>query len=244
MRYTERGQVLIAARRRGNRLAIEVGDSGPGIPEAEAERIFDEFYQLENTSRERTQGLGLGLAIVRGLCGLLHTPIELESKPGGGSRFVFYVDAGSETAVRSPAAQGNVWTDPDASVLVLDDDGEVREAMRELLLNWGFDALCVDSEAQALEHVTRGFCPDLVVSDYRLGNGANGIDAAQAVFARLGHETPLILVTGDTSPERLRRAREDGYTLLHKPVNPAQLRMVINQKFARTAAPGRVARLS
>ena len=70
--------------------------------------------------------------------------------------------------------------------------------------------------------------PDLLVADYRLRGGTNGIDAVTAIRAALGTNVPAVLVTGDTGVERLREVRESGLAVLHKPVVIAQLNETLN----------------
>ncbi|MCW8862703.1 MAG: HAMP domain-containing histidine kinase, partial [Rhodospirillales bacterium] len=97
LNYTESGGILIATRRRAGGVRIEIWDTGIGIPPEQRERIFEDFYQLDNPSRDRRKGLGLGLAIVSRLANLLGTPVNVRSIPGKGS--VFSVDIPSAQSV-------------------------------------------------------------------------------------------------------------------------------------------------
>ena len=235
MRYTSRGGITVGCRRRGDMLRIEVWDSGPGIPEGHRQNIFGEFFQLPTQERDRYGGLGLGLAIVDRLRRLLNHDIELTSTVGRGSRFTILVPVAAEgvasvETVRSlhPAAfavEGKV-------ILIIDDAPIVLEGTSALLGKWGCSVVTAASDEAALIQLTeREQRPDLIISDYHLANGKTGIEAIERINAAFGASIPAILISGDTAPERLRDARDKGYTLLHKPVDPMRLRAVMHQLF-------------
>jgi signal transduction histidine kinase/CheY-like chemotaxis protein len=233
--YTLRGGIIVGCRRRGEMLRIEVWDSGPGIPEGHRQNIFGEFVQLPGPERDRYGGLGLGLAIVDRLRRLLHHEIELTSSVGRGSRFTILVPAAAEgvstvETVRSshPAAfavEGKV-------ILIVDDAPIVLEGTSGLLGKWGYSVVTAASDETALVQLAeRDQRPDLIISDYHLANGKTGIEAIERIDAAFGASIPAILISGDTAPERLRDARDKGYILLHKPVDPMRLRAVMHQLF-------------
>ena len=235
MRYTLRGGVIVGCRRRGDMLRIEVWDSGPGIPEAHKKNIFGEFFQLPSSERDRYGGLGLGLAIVDRLRQLLNHEIELTSTKGRGSRFTILVPMAAEGAssvetVRSPhpaafALEGKL-------ILIIDDAPIVLEGTSRLLGKWGYSVVTADSDEAALIQLTeRKQRPDLIITDYHLADGKTGIEASERIDAAFGTSIPTILISGDTAPERLRDARDKGYILLHKPVDPMRLRAVMHQLF-------------
>ena len=235
VRYTSHGGIIVGCRRRGEMIRIEVCDSGPGIPEDQKRNIFGEFVQLPTPDRDRYGGLGLGLAIVDRLRQLLDHKIELVSTMGRGSRFTILVPAADEcvTSVEPAdlilptafAAEGKV-------ILVIDDSPIVQEGMGGLLGKWGYSVLTDGSvEAASIQLAERQQRPDLVISDYHLPNGKTGIDAIEQISAEFGASIPAILISGDTSPERLRDAQDRGYILLHKPVEPMRLRAVMHQLF-------------
>jgi signal transduction histidine kinase/CheY-like chemotaxis protein len=230
IRYTVRGGVVVGCRRRGGALRIEVWDSGIGIPEDQRGNIFREFYQLPATERDRSGGLGLGLAIVDRLCRLLNHPIEVTSRPGRGSRFAVMVPTALPRWLGELAPQVAVDQAMGKLVLVIDDDALVLDAMRGVLKNWGCSVVTADSVAAALACLAE--CertPDLIISDYRLADGSNGIEAIARLREVLRAPVPAFLISGDTAPERLREAGASGYYLLHKPVLPIQLRATISQ---------------
>jgi signal transduction histidine kinase len=233
VQYTRTGGIVVGCRHRGAFLRIDVCDSGVGIAEDQQKNIFSEFYQVDGAARlENRSGLGLGLAIVERLGRLLDHPIELASRVGRGSRFsvsVPIVDAPDATA---PVSRTVTSIDPlnGKVVLVIDDDERVLESMRGLLHGWGCRVITADSGAVALSALTdHGKSPDLIVSDYRLANGSTGITAIEQVRCAVGAPIPAILVTGDTTPERLRDASASGFQILHKPVPPMTLRALLSR---------------
>lgn len=239
VRYTERGRVVVGCRRRGPSLSVEVWDTGPGIPAEEQARVFEEFHQLGNPERDRTKGLGLGLAIVRRLAGLMAMPLELRSAPGRGSVFRLVVPL---TPV-APAAE-DAAADPTETaavparglILIIDDEAAIREAVRLLLESWGYAVLAAGSGDEMLATVaSAGARPDLILCDFRLRGGENGIDAIARMRAACGYHAPAVLVTGDTAPDRLTEAQAAGLPLLHKPVAPGRLRAVVRALIADRA---------
>jgi CheY-like chemotaxis protein len=227
LRYTRHGGVLVAARRYPHAVALEVWDTGPGIPEDKKEMIFREFYQIENPERDRARGLGMGLAIVRRLCTLLDLRLELRSTLGRGSVFRLIVPAGDASATGTPAVEADTLPPRRTgiiTVLLIDDDRSIRDATRELLVPLQVEVLAAATinEAVALARNSSEQI-DLVLSDWRLRGDENGIDAVRAVRSVAGESTPAVLITGDTSPELLRTAHEGGLTVLHKPLRPRQL---------------------
>jgi signal transduction histidine kinase len=231
LRYTARGRVLVAARRRGAMLRFEVYDSGIGIPADKLDEIFVEFQQLGNPQRDRSKGLGLGLAIVKRLSELLSHPVEVHSRLGRGSRFSILVPLTASPSVPATSSPSIAPAGPFPSaktVLVLDDDRVVLESMSILLRQWGLRVLPAETVDAALVQA-RAQPPDLLVVDYRLPGHISGLEAIAMVKEVLGTSVPALMVTGDTGPDRLREAKASGYPLLHKPVRPATLRSTVQQ---------------
>jgi CheY-like chemotaxis protein len=233
VRYTLRGGIIVGCRRRGEMLRIEVWDSGPGIPEDQKQNIFGGFFQLPAPERNRYGGLGLGLAIVDRLRLLLNHQIDLASTVGRGSRFAILVPMADEGVtstepVDSPAAfavEGKV-------ILVIADTPIVLEGTGGLLGRWGYSVLTAGSDEAALTRLAeRQQRPDLIISDYHLASGKTGSRAIEQINAAFGSSIPAILISGDTAPEPLRDAKDRGYILLHKPVEPMRLRAVIHELF-------------
>jgi signal transduction histidine kinase len=236
IKYTARGSVALTVDARGRDARIAVRDTGQGIPVAERERIFEEFYQIGNPERDRARGLGLGLAIVRRLGHLLGCEIELDTAPGAGSTFTVRLPLAPPDAVTGeprPIAGLTAPSEADAGalrglhVLVLDDEPAVRTSMRALLGAWGCRATVCSGRAEA-ERILSGQPPaiDVIVADLRLRQNENGIETVRALRTAVG-EVPALLVTGDTAPERLREAAASGLPLLHKPVFADALRTAI-----------------
>jgi signal transduction histidine kinase/CheY-like chemotaxis protein len=229
-RYTETGRILIGCRR-GKRLSIEVWDTGPGISDVHRELIFQEFFQVGNPERSRTRGLGLGLAIVRRLSGILHMPVTLTSVPGKGSVFRIAVPLAAdviEVPRELPDDPAVFDFQRKLRILVIDDEPEIQAAMQALLGAWGHAVVAAGSGDDIMTQIegltTR---PDLIISDYRLRAGENGLDAIKRLRARFDDRLPAILITGDTAPDRLREAAASGCFLMHKPISNARLRAAI-----------------
>ncbi|MCX7556773.1 PAS-domain containing protein [Xanthomonadaceae bacterium JHOS43] len=223
VRYTERGRIVIGSRRRGNTLRIEVWDTGPGIAERERRAIFDEFRRGDQA---RGQGLGLGLAIAERTARLLGHPLRLRSWPGHGS--VFSVSVPRAAPGRLEQAPATLPEAPDlltrSTVLVLDNDAVVREAMRELLEGWSW---CVHAahDIDSARAVLAAHPVDLLLLDYHLDGDTTGLDAHVA----LASTSPAIVITADRS-EAVREAVEArGLLLLHKPLRPLALRSVMRR---------------
>ena len=226
-KYTPAGSVTVRAKVEGSVVRLAVLDTGAGIPEAERERIFEEFYQIGNPERDRARGLGLGLAIVRRLAQLLGLNVELDSEPGRGSIFSVIAPLATGGPAAMPPA-GSVATTSSralagARILVIDDEPEVRGGMTMLLEHLGCRVSACGDYAEAeqlLERQPSGV--DLIIADFRLRNNESGIDAVRRLRLRLG-DVPVLLLTGDTAPERLKEAQSSGLSLLHKPVSRDRL---------------------
>jgi signal transduction histidine kinase/CheY-like chemotaxis protein len=230
VRYTSSGGIVIGCRRRGEQIRVEVHDTGPGIPEDQRRNIFGEFYRLGGQNSHG--GLGLGLAIVDRLCGLLEHPIELASAVGRGSTFSVTLPAvPAQLRFAEPQAVTTIAADVSRGklVVVIDDDALVLEGMGGMLRNWGCRVVTAGSFSEAEGKLGVDQIPDLIISDYRLTNGQSGIVAIAQLRERFGASIPAFLISGDTAPERLREARESGHHLLHKPVRPIRLRAMLTQ---------------
>ncbi len=238
IRYTRRGGVLVAARRTRRGVRVEVWDSGCGIAPENQRAIFKAFYQVGNIERDRSKGLGLGLAIVERLTRLLKIPLELRSEPGRGSRFSVRLAAAREKALPergvNPAATDRL---AGAMVIVVDNEAEIRAAMTALLESWGCQVLSASSAAEALSRaaaLTRA--PDLVLSDYRLGADATGLQLVERLRDEFNEAIPALVVTGDTGAEVLREVLAGDCTILHKPVQPEALQRGVATLLATRAA--------
>lgn len=244
LRYTLKGGVLLAARRRGEFLRIEVWDTGVGIDPSNHAAIFEDFHQLGNPGRDRKQGLGLGLAIVRRLGQVLGHPVTVRSRLGKGSVFAVEVPLAGNGGDRSGDDSGDSEPEPAAgqssfaaaasapagTVLVIEDDAVQLEGIGLLLRGWGYAVIPARGIDEACAGLEGGAAaPDLVLSDLRLSGPETGIDAIQAVRARCGRRVPGVIVTGDTDPDRLRSVDRSGIPLVHKPCDPTALRRLLSR---------------
>jgi signal transduction histidine kinase/CheY-like chemotaxis protein len=233
IRYTTRGEVRLACSTVGTEVCLEVSDTGIGIPEQHQHEVFREFVQLHNPERDRTKGLGLGLAIVQRTAHLLGHRLEMHSTPNVGTTFRLFLPAGDPTAANNDRSAEPQLVAPEGRerlVLVIDDEMDVRLAMTTLLKDWGYAVAVSASAEEALGTLKQA--PDAIIADYRLRERRTGVEAIAAVQMHFGAAIPALLVTGDTSIERIRQAKDSGFSFLHKPVAPAKLR-----SFLRTVCP-------
>lgn len=231
LQYTESGGVLLGCRRRGDRISIEVWDSGIGIDPADEARIFDAFIRV-NPDHDTT-GMGLGLSIVDRACRQLCHPVTLRSRPGKGS--VFRIDV-PRVPARALPAPGEVSHDADPVaedliIVVVEDDPGVRQATTQRLEDWGASVLAAGSTAEAQALVAEiGIAPDLLIVDYQLGGQDNGVAAISALRAQTGQALPAIMITATRSNALQETASAQDFTILTKPVPLTRLRPLINWK--------------
>ncbi|MFV3131954.1 chemotaxis protein CheB, partial [Niveispirillum sp. KHB5.9] len=228
LKYTRTGKVLMGCRRRaGGIVSIEIWDTGVGIPEADQQMIFEEHHQILQAGERPGNGLGLGLSIVRRLSVLLGHPVRVRSIPGKGSMFAVDIlpDSGAvllpePSAVSAPEPVVNV----SANVLVVEDDPEVRDLLGMVLAEAGHRPIMAVDGPSALRLMATGdFRPDLLLLDFNLPGGMNGLDLLGALRRALRRQVPGLLLTADISTETLRAIALRNEVQLHKPVNPAAL---------------------
>ena len=233
LRYTQPfGIVLIACRRRGQHMLIEVRDNGIGIEKNHQADIFREFFQLSQHRPDAEKGLGLGLAIVDRLVRLLDHQIALRSAPNKGSTFALRL-------VSAPKPDGSIELAKFSELeiedlplagkklLIVDGDALVLDGTATLLASWGCEISAVHSLDTVQQLLIDGARWDLVISDYQVDSNVTGLDVIRTVRQYLGKQTPCILISGDTSPAVLKLADCAGHHLLHKPVRPAKLRSLM-----------------
>ena len=245
LRYTSAGSVHVRCEPKGERIAIAVSDTGPGIPRDEHERVFDEFYQLGNPERDRRKGLGLGLATVKRIGQLLGCRVTLDSEPGKGSVFAIEVPLGDPAQV-APAHAAPSAADMDALrgkvIAVVDDERDVREGLAELLAMWRCKPVAAASVRELLEQLElSGVRPDALIADYRLREHESGAGAIAALRARYGAALPALIMSGDTTPEIFQVAREQRLPLLSKPVRAARLRAALQHLLSGSRETARAA---
>ncbi|MFM0283351.1 chemotaxis protein CheB [Paraburkholderia sediminicola] len=251
LKYTMHGKVLLGCRRREGSLSIEVWDSGVGIPKEDLQSVFQEYHQLDNPARERSRGLGLGLSIVQRLAGLLEHPLRVRSEPGRGSVFAIEVKLAPPGSPSQPEAlpQG---ADPQPAedlhrsgvILIVEDDPEVRDAMEMLLRDEGHHPVTAPDGVAALEWLAQETVrPDLVLADYNLPRGMDGLQMVAKVREKLHRELPAIILTGDISTETLRVVAQQNCEHLIKPVKFEDLAQVIQRLLTTSHAASHTAPL-
>jgi signal transduction histidine kinase/CheY-like chemotaxis protein len=244
IRYTSDGSVLVSARRRGERISLQVWDSGPGIREEERARVFEEFYQVPGTAAattgEQKKGLGLGLAIVKRLAALMGAPLALRSEMGHGSVFTLELPVGRvpRAGVRSVPGKAPIGITLEGRlIVVVEDEPAVREGLEVLLRSWGATIEAFESVAATAAWAEASDCalvkPALVIADYRLQQGETGVAAITALRSRFGIALPAIVVTGSSMTGHDKEALEHDFHLLIKPVLPNKLRAMIAFKLSK-----------
>ena len=231
------GTVLVTARRRGDAVRIEVRDNGVGIAPIHQSRIFEEFYQVANTERDRRQGFGLGLAICSRIAALLGARISVRSALQAGSTFAIELPLASPREVL-PAAPEAPASAPLAGLhcLVVDDDPAILDGSRTLLAQWGCQVDCASTRAEALAQLgTGGAHFDVVLCDLQLAHDEDGMEVLAAAH-RLQPDALPVLVSGATGPQALQRLRQGGVMLLTKPVAPAKLRALLSTRRSTVTA--------
>ncbi|HTS92625.1 MAG TPA: ATP-binding protein [Stellaceae bacterium] len=227
IKYTSKGGVLVGCRRRGGRLAIGVWDTGTGIAPEDLERVFEEYFQVGGRPRDRSEGLGLGLSIVRQLARLLASEAKVVSTPGRGSwfglevPFVGYLPATGQGVAAEAGAASRL---ADKFILIVDDEADVRFGAEALLREWGCrtaSAATVGEVRARLEEEIR--FPDAVITDYRLGPRETGLEAIAAVHTYTSERTPAVIVTGEELGQDELDAARAAYPIVKKPLAADEL---------------------
>jgi two-component system CheB/CheR fusion protein len=240
LKYTKHGKVLLGCRRHAGMLTVEVCDTGPGIPEGDYQAIFEEYHQLDNADHDRSRGLGLGLSIVSGLGKLLGHRVRVRSQTGKGS--IFSVDvplSWSEPATAPKDTQlnpkGNAISGTKGMILIVDDDPDVRELLELYLNGEGHRTATAPDGVVALALAARGTIrPDLILADYNLPNGMDGLQVAAKLRDALHQEVPVIILTGDISTATLGNIAHYDCFQLSKPVKLTELTQSIERLLPKT----------
>jgi len=232
LRYTYKGRVVLGCRRQHQRLSIQVWDSGMGIAEERLEEIFQEFKRGDVQRPDQDRGLGLGLAIVEKIAGILGHRISVKSWPGKGSMFSVEVPL-SATAPKSlpmlAMSEPMLERLQGARVWVLDNDAAICAGMRTLLEGWGCQVITALSEQDLARQVDNYHAEaDLLIADYHLDDDQNGVDAVARINGRRGRAIPALMITANYSNELKLQIRELGHTLMHKPVRPMKLKTAMS----------------
>jgi len=232
IRYTTSGRILLGCRRRRQSLSIEVWDTGIGIAEDKLGEIFQEFKRGDVVQRKQDRGLGLGLAIVDKIARMLGHRIRVASRQGKGSMFAIEVPL----TTRAPRARVVHETQDlllerlsGSRIWVLDNDAAICAGMRTLLEGWGCLVVTALSEEDLARQVDNYHADaDLLIADYHLDDGHNGVDAVALINSRRSTPLPALMITANYSNELKQQMRELGHTLMHKPVRPMKLKTAMS----------------
>ncbi|WP_414931791.1 PAS-domain containing protein [Vibrio europaeus] len=227
-RYSPKGKVALGVRRVGGQARIDVWDNGMGIDEDKQQEIFEEFNR--GTQVRSDQGLGLGLAISKGIAHVLGHQITMRSWPGKGSVF-------SITLARSEKALEPVKAEPASStsdlshlkVLCVDNETDILVGMETLLGRWGCDVRTAVDLVNSLQAIEETWVPDVILSDYRLDNGRTGLEVLQQCRLRLGDSFVGVIISADRTDDMLDGIKSNGFSFIPKPVKPLKLRAVLNR---------------
>ena len=236
VKYTERGKVLLGCRRRGDKVRIEVWDTGIGIPAGQLKAIFEEFHQLDNAARERSRGIGLGLCIVQRIGDLLGHTIEVRSWLGQGSVFTIEAQLGeNEPGQPQEAESAETIARTAGAVLIVEDDPAVREMLAMLFDDEGYRTTAAAGSNEALALVARGaLLPDAIIADYNLPGDLTGAETVARLRESSGRDIPAIILTGDIATDTLRKIADADCVHLSKPAEPETLIQQVRAFLAET----------
>lgn len=231
VRYTQKGKIVFGCRRKPNSLVIEVWDTGQGIPSAQLTDIFLEFKRLNSESRSADKGLGLGLAIVDKISTVLGHQVSVSSVEGKGSVFSVEVPYGRPVVAGDAGSSAEICPVDrllGTSVWVIDNDPMICEGMRTLLSGWGCEVVTAMSLEDLRDSVdTRLTSPDLLVADYHLDDGVNGVDVVRELERELPDLPQILIITANYSPELIQKTKSLGYFMQNKPVRPMKLKTTL-----------------
>lgn len=230
IRYTDHGSVSISCLPCAQGLRFAISDTGIGIDAEALPHIFEEYYQVDNQHRDRRKGLGLGLAIVQRVEGLLGCKVEVKSEVDQGSEFSFVVQQGkAEQQLAQPFVVTHSHQDLRGVVVaLLEDDQDIREMIVGLMEGWGCRVFAGDYVGDVLRDLAVAQQrPTLLVCDYRLPQGVTAVQVIKRMRELWGDGVPALVLTGDTASEALQDIHASGATLLHKPIAPSRLRSMM-----------------
>jgi two-component system CheB/CheR fusion protein len=237
-KYTKSGKILLGCRTHGDKLSLEVWDTGPGIPETELKAIFKDFHQIAiDVPLDRGRGLGLGLSIVQRLGDLLNHTVSVCSRVGKGSVFKINVPIERGTVEKLPLEEPPTpgLSIPDGKILVVEDDPSVRETLALFLAGLGYHVMAAANGAEALTRTESGEKPDIIIADYTLPGGQSGLDLIADVRKTISSHIPAIVLTGDVATNTLQAIAQRGDPHLTKPVRTERLTDLIAQLLTQPA---------
>lgn len=223
LKYTDRGAVRLGCTEIGGRVAITIQDTGIGIPADKLERIFDEYYQVDTHGTKRL-GVGLGLAIVKEVARLLGFSVRIASELGKGTQAYVQIPERFIVAAAAPVnpavAVSSAGLSRKSRLLLVEDNDGVRIATETFLKFEGHETLSAPSVAEAEKLFADLQSGDIVIADYHLDGHNTGLDLLLGLRARVGHDVPGIILSGDL-PSVLRAVKSpvDNCKFLSKPVD-------------------------
>ena len=256
IRYTNKGGVAVGCRRHQGKVQIVVYDTGIGIPQENINEIFIEFHQLHNTERDRSKGLGLGLAIVKRMTDLLGLALVIKSVPGTGSVFGIELPNATSSNQTTNKISGDTKTISNEyqtdltleisdntsltgkTILIIDDEKEIRDSLSELLQNWRCNVISCASGDKAVQALKQNKTqPNIILADFRLRENETGIEAINKINAFFPNAIiPAIIITGDTAPDRIKETKKSGHSVLHKPVSPVKLKHLLVSTLSKVSS--------
>ena len=231
IRYTNKGSVLIGCRKRGDKVVIEVWDTGCGISDDQMSLIYEDFYQIENKERDRGKGLGLGLALAKRLSESLEHKIVSKSTFGSGSCFSVLVNIGEKTVDENQDESFmNIMNLSGANILLVEDDMDVLRATKQLLESWGCKVKTARNKDEVMNLIKENPYdnPDIILADNRLPGDASGIDITYLIQEKLQASIPCVIMTGDVERNHVQSIIDQGFPVLLKPIQPAKFRAMLS----------------
>jgi len=226
VKYTASGKILLGCKRRGDTIEVCIYDNGPGISEAHRQRIFDDFYRVDS----QIEGAGLGLGIAQRFALLLKHSLYVESTPKHGSLFSVSVPLRARDMTVSPVfyTQGITSGLEGLSIFYVDDDDNNIHALSTLMDNWGCAMRSAISTTAAIVYAQENPAPDVMLMDYQLGKGMDGIALANALRNVWG-PIPVCIVSAAPDDMLARGVETSGYDFLRKPIKPNKLRALLER---------------
>ena len=226
IKYTEQGGILVAIRRHGNQALIQVWDTGIGVSAEDVDTIFEEYFQVGNPERDRTKGLGLGLAIAKRIAKLLETELVCRSRPGKGCVFEFYLPLAPPTEREAPSridlpVLRNGSRLAGRRIVLIEDDLMVGAATKLALESFGMTVTRYSTAEEALADAAIANA-DFYISDFRLP-GLSGLELLDAIQQRSGKPIKALVLTGDTSADQIALTQSSCWPVLFKPIDLPKL---------------------
>lgn len=229
VKYTRTGKILVGCRPRGRKVRFEIWDTGIGIPKKELESVFEDYHRLEPRSGMASQGVGLGLSIVKRLSDLLDLNVQVRSQLERGSVFSIDIERADDSEVLvsiPPSVRQHVREESvaPASILVIEDEDATRDLLKIGLEKGGHIVTVTrnaDEAVKAVRHM--GHRPDLILADYNLPHGSDGLEAIAEIRSILGRKIPALVLTGDISSRALKNYAKQQIPHITKPTKLPEL---------------------